>query len=109
MLFRIRFFSSTNPGIARIWIEGRSSSTPTLATSEADRGIVANCSDVAKEFRLDYKIMDPVYVDYTPVGTQQAVGYLNVYTNNANYGASIVATDYFVIIPQITFQFRGFA
>lgn len=109
VLFRIRFFSSTNPGIVRFWVEDRSSSAPTLAIAEAARGVVANASDVTREFRLDYKIMDPVYVDYTQLNATQSVGYFNVYTNNANYGASAAATDYCVVTPVFTIQFRGYA
>jgi hypothetical protein len=107
--FKVRMFSSTNPGVVRVWVEDRLSSAPTLATAEAAKGLFINASCVNKEHLLDYKIYDPVYTDFTALNATQSVGYLNVYTNNANYGASTVATDYLMITPMFTFQFRGFA
>ncbi len=53
--------------------------------------------------------MDPVYVDYTQMNSSQTIGYINTFTNNANYGSSTVATEYLVIIPNMLFQFRGLA
>lgn len=107
--FHVRFFSSTLPGILRVWVEDRSNATPTLAIAQADKGLSPNMSDVARRHMLDYRIMDPVYVDYTQLNATQGIGYLNVYTNNAQYGSTVVATDVCVITPEFTIQFRGFA
>jgi hypothetical protein len=104
-----RPFSSSNPGIVRAWIEPRSNATPTLAIAEASDGLIFGASDVVHDHLLDYKIMDPVYVDYTQVSVTQSVGYLNVYTNNANYGSSAAATDYFAVSIEFVIQFRGLA
>jgi hypothetical protein len=90
-------------------VEDRSSSAPTLATAEAAKGLFFPAADITKMHLLDYKIFDPVYTDFTALNATQSVGYLNVYTNNANYGSSTVATDYFSITPVFTIQFRGFA
>jgi hypothetical protein len=90
-------------------MEDRDSTTPTLAISRADRGLLVNASEITKEHDLDYKIYDPVYTDYTQLNATQTIGYLNVFTNNANYGSSAAATDYMLVTPELTFQFRGFA
>ena len=104
-----RCFSSSNPGVIRAWIEPRASTTPTLAIAEASEGLAFNASDVTRDHILDYKIMDPVYVDFTQVGTTQGVGWINWFTNNANYGSSAAATDYFMAHIVCTIQFRGLA
>jgi hypothetical protein len=104
-----RLFSSANPGVIRAWIEPRSSAAPTLAIAEASEGLVFSASDTVTDHLLDYKIMDPVYVDYTALSATQSVGYLNVYTNNANYGSSAAATDYMVASIEFVIQFRGLA
>jgi hypothetical protein len=109
VLFRFNCFSSTNPGLIRAWIEDRSSSAPTNAIAEAEKGISFAAGDITRTHTLVYRIMDPVYVDYTALNATQSVGYLNVFTNNANWGSSTVATDYFTCVPEFTIQFRGFA
>ncbi len=108
---RIRFrpFSTTNPGVIRAWVEPRSSSTPTLAIAEASEGLVFSASDVVTDHLLDYKVMDPVYADFSGLNVTQPFGWLNYFTNNAQYGSSIVATDYFVASIEFVIQFRGLA
>lgn len=109
VIFDCRTCSTSNPGLIHVWIEDRSNSTPTLAIAEAAEGLFFNMSASDTPHQLDYKINDPVYVDYTQLNATQTIGYLNVYTNNANYGANAVATDVLVIIPHFVIQFRGLA
>lgn len=104
-----RNFSSANPGLVRAWIEPRSTATPTLAIAEASEGLAFNASDITKGHLLDYKLMDPVLSDFTQVGTTQNIGNINWFTNNANYGSSTVATDYFLVHIEFVVQFRGLA
>jgi len=80
-----------------------------LAIAEASEGLAFNAADITRPHLLDYKIQDPVYVDFTALNATQSIGYLNVYTNNAQYGASTVATDYLVIHSEFVIQFRGLA
>lgn len=104
-----RNFSSANPGLVRAWIEPRSTATPTLAISEASEGLAFNASDIVNPHLLDYKVMDPVLADFTAIGTTQNIGNINWFTNNANYGSSTVATDYFLVHIEAVIQFRGLA
>ncbi len=109
MIFDCRTCSTSNPGLIHVWVEDRSNATPTLAIAEAAEGLFFNMSASDTPHQLDYKINDPVYVDYTQLNATQTIGYLNVYTNNANYGSNAVATDVLVIIPHFVIQFRGLA
>ncbi len=102
-------FSSTNPGMVRGWVEDRSNATPTLAIAEASEGLCFSAGDVVTPHVLTYRIMDPVYIDYTQLNATQTIGYINTYTNNANYGATGVATDYVGVHAKLLFQFRGLA
>jgi hypothetical protein len=108
---RIHFrpFAATNPGLIRAWIEPRSTATPTLAIAEASEGLAFSAADVTNTHLLDYKLMDPVFVDFTQTNATQNVGNINWFTNNANYGSSTVATDYFLVHIELVIQFRGLA
>ncbi len=101
-----RCFSSSNPGVVRGWVEPWDTATPTLAMAEASEGITFSASDITRPHVLDFKIFDPSRLDFTS-GTSSVIGYVKTYTNNANYGASTVATDYLVLHIRLLFQFRG--
>lgn len=105
--FLIRLFSSTAPGVLQYWIDEKSTSTPTLAEAQ-ERAVIsisASATDTMSE--LDWTCADPVDLAYLAISTVTNVATLKEYTNNANFGSSTVATDYYEVIPKFQVQFRG--
>lgn len=102
--------SSNNPGQINMWVEPLNSSTPTSASASTNNVVSFSAGGNNKVTKLIYKPLDFAYLDWTPVATSTgAVGYFNVYSDNANFASSIVATDYLVVRVWLTLQFRGFA
>jgi hypothetical protein len=105
--FMIRFFSSTNPGIVQFWIDEKSNSTPTV--NEAFERATLSCSASAVDTtpQMKWVCADPLDLQYVPIGTAVTLATFKMYTDNTNFGSSIVATDYLEIVPLFEFQFRG--
>jgi len=105
--FVIRFFSSTNPGIIQFWIDEKSASAPT-STEALERFVMsASAAQIDKACQLKWVCSDPLDLQYTAIGTSYTPATFKSYTNNTQFGSSIVATDYAEIIPHFTLQFRG--
>ena len=105
--FRIRLFSSTNPGLLQFWLDEKSAGTPTLV--EAQERAVLSCSAAAIDTmsELDWTSSDTLDLQYLAIATASTLCTFKEYTNNANFGSSIVATDYYEVIPAFQLQFRG--
>jgi len=107
-VFNIVCCSSTNPGVAIAWIDEKSATTPTQAMAFAAKGQRFNCSSVDRNHILTWTSNDPLDLQYVALGTAPNLAFMKVYTNNAVLGSSIVATDYLIVEPTYTVQFRGF-
>jgi len=105
--WRVRFFSSTNPGVIQFWIDEKSNATPTLA--EANERAVMICSAASIDTQPDLKWIcaDPLDLQYQAIGNSVTVSSFKTFTNNAQFGSSVVATDYMEIEPEFQLQFRG--
>jgi hypothetical protein len=102
--------SSNNPGSIVMWVEPLSNATPTSSLAATNTVTTFSAGGNSKVTTLSYRPVDYAYLDWTPVTTSTSpVGYLNVYTDNANFASSTTATDYCVIRATLTFQFRGYA
>jgi len=102
-------FDSTNPGVISQWYESaQSSTTPNAVAAENAPAQRFNASAVDRTHDLSYVPHDPGEQAWTPVGTAFTSGNYKIYTDNANYGASIAAKGYLVVNFDLTFQFRGF-
>jgi hypothetical protein len=106
---QVNCFSSTNPGILSTWVEEKSSAAPTNAICKAARANRFSAGDVFKKHQKHFVVADPLDLQYTALGTSKIVGYYDLYTDNAVYGSSVVATDYAEIVIKLLVQFRGFA
>jgi len=106
-VFKIRLFSSTNPGIIQIWIDEKSASAPTAAEAEERAVLTFSAASVDKNPELKWISGDPLDLEYLAIGSTATLATFKVYTNNANFGSSVVATDYLEMIPIFQFQFRG--
>ncbi len=104
----VRCFSSTNPGVISHWLEEKSATVPALAECEAAHALRFPAGDVFSPHTRLYHLHDPLDLEYTAIGTAKTVGYINVFTDNANYGSSAVATDYCSLQVRYLCQFRGF-
>jgi len=107
-IFKIRLFSSTNPGVLQFWVDEQSSAVPTLAEANERAVLICSAAAVDKALSLKWVAADPLDLQYTPIAITNIVpSTFKVFTNNANFGSSIVATDYLEVEPVFQFQFRG--
>lgn len=101
--------SAVNPGSICMWVEPKSSTTPTFSISANNYVTQFSAGGNMRPTTLTYRPTDIAYALFQPTSTSTfVIGYLNVYTDNANYAAPITATDLFVIRAEYTIQFRGF-
>jgi len=105
----IRCFSSVNPGIGNLWLDDSGNiSAPTATEAQQRQGVKHFMfSDVDKEHTLTYVPQSPQEQIWNPIATAQQIAQFKLYTDNANFGASIVATQYCSIQVMFTVQFRG--
>jgi hypothetical protein len=106
---KVRTFGSTLPGIITQWFSEDDSSTPTAtkATQAMSRSFSASSNE--KEHTVTYVPHDPAQQTWTLVASgAPVVGYHKLYTDNANFGSSIVATPYLSVMYDVWVQFRGF-
>lgn len=107
--WRIRLFSATNPGVIQFWLDEKSAAAPTLVEAQERYTISVSASATDTTPMLKWICSDPLDLQYLAIGTSTNVTTFKYYTNNANFGSSIVATDYFEIEPEFQVQFRGLA
>jgi hypothetical protein len=105
--FKVRLFSSNNPGVIHVWYDEQSTAAPTLLEAEERFVLSISASNVSSNNVLKWTCADPLDLQYRPIGTAYTPVTFKVYTDNANLGSSVVATDYFEVVPRIQFQFRG--
>lgn len=103
----VRMFSSNNPGVLQFWFDEKSASNPTLVEA-AERYVMSiNASDITSKKFLTWTARDPLDLEYTAITSSVTPVTFKTYTNNANFGSSIVATDYCEVEGAVRFQFRG--
>jgi len=107
--FRTQLFSSTNPGLLITWVDEKLVGNPTLAesTHKTNEKDSFNASSVDRIHELVWTPHDPLDQQYTAIGTATTFADFKIYSDNANYGSSAVATPYGQVYCTLTFQFRG--
>jgi len=106
---QIQFFSSTNPGVIRTWWDEKSNATPTEVEAEERATQSMSCSATDKVLLAKWSCSDPLDLQYSAIGTTYTPVTFKAYTDNANFGSSVVATDYLEVSGMFQFQFRGLA
>jgi len=106
-LFRIRLFSSTNPGVLQFWIDEKSNATPILAEAQERATLIVSASSTDRNPVLKWVSSDPLDLQYIATSASATLATFKVFTNNTNFGSSIVATDYLEVEPVYEVQFRG--
>lgn len=107
---RLRMFSSTNPGVLTCWYDEKNTGAPTLNESESKPRLVDTfpCSSVDQVHKITWVPSDPLDLQYTATSTTSVVPVtFKVYTNAADWGAPIVATQVAHIDQEYIVQFRG--
>jgi hypothetical protein len=110
-LLRFDCCSSSNPGIFNVWCEPESGATSAPAATDAknNKTLTFSCGDNSKTHVLRFNPHNPNTQIWTPITTvTQTCGNLKVYTNNADFGSTTVATDYVVVTGVMNLAFRGF-
>jgi len=106
-VFKIRLFSSTNPGVLQFWIDEKSNSAPVLAEAQERAVLVVSASSVDRNPSLKWVSSDTLDLQYIATSASATLATFKVFTNNTNFGSSIVATDYLEVEPIYQVQFRG--
>jgi hypothetical protein len=105
--FLVRLFSSTNAGVLQAWIDEVSTNVPTLAEARERATLIMSASATDTFPVLKWVCGDTDDLKYRPIGTAASLATFKIYSDFANFGASIAATDYFEVEPEFQFQFRG--
>jgi len=105
--FRIRLFSSTNPGVLQVFIDEKITVNPTLVEAQERATLILSASATDRTPELLWTCADPLDLQYQVITAVTQPATFKVYTDNANFGSSIVATDYFEVEPEFRVQFRG--
>jgi hypothetical protein len=105
--FKISMFSSLNPGLLMVFMDENSFGAPTLAEARERAQKVISAANVEKPLTITWTAADPQDLLYTAIGSGFTPAAFKVYSDNANFGSSIVATDYFETTAEFRIQFRG--
>jgi hypothetical protein len=101
--------SSTNPGTLNAWVEPQSSGTPSSSIAQNNKVLAFPIGGNNRVYKLNYSPTDFNFEGWTDLATTTfVIGYLNVYTNNADFASNIVATDAVTVRAEYTVEFRGF-
>lgn len=108
--YRVLLMSSTLPGILHMWLtSANDASAPSFNNAAQARTRRFSASANQKGHLIVHTPHDPADQIWSPIATTFTSGNFKIYTDNVNLGASTVATQYLVIEPVHTVQFRGFA
>jgi len=104
---QIRFFSSTNPGVIQFWYDEKQTGAPSLADAQERAVLVCSAASVDRQPLLKWICSDTLDLQYSDIGALVTPVTFKAYSDNANFGSSVVATDYFELEPEFQYQFRG--
>jgi hypothetical protein len=105
--FAVRMFSSTNSGVLRFWYDEKLASAPTLVEAQERAMLSVNASDITVRSAPEWTCTDITDLGYLSVSAPATKVTFKSYTDNANFGSSIIALDYCEICPEVLVQFRG--
>ncbi len=111
VMFKVDCCSQNNPGLINMWCEPVASATgaPNSTDAKQNKTVTFPAGDTSKTHVMKYNPNNAVTQAWTPVSNTTAVcGNFKIYTNNADFGSTTVATDYVVVTGTIWVAFRGF-
>jgi hypothetical protein len=105
---KLKNFSCSNPGLCNFWFTEDDTSTPTAAKALQAEAKQVNFADIVGNHKMTYVPHDPAQQTWTLVASgAPIVGYFKVFTDNANFGSTIIATTVGIIAYDLVVQFRG--
>jgi len=106
--FSLKCFSSTNPGLFTHWVDEKQVAAPTSAEALQKSMKSFSCASPSPHV-IKWAAKDPLDLQYTDIGTTNVIPVTyKIYTDNANFGSSVVATAYGQITCDLIVQFRGY-
>jgi hypothetical protein len=105
--FFVNVFSTANPGLLLQYVDEKVATAPTAAAVNERALVRYSAADVVKPHILTWRPRDVTDLVYTPIGSPFVPAYFKIYTDNANFGSSIVATPYLSYYTKYKIQFRG--
>jgi hypothetical protein len=106
--FTVRCFSSTNPGLLIHWIDEKQTANPTSAEA-LQKSMKSFSASSPSPHVITWTANDPLDLQYIDIGTTSTeLATYKIYTDNALFGSSIVATAYACVAPEFWVQFRGY-
>ncbi len=105
----ISLFSSTNPGQINFWWDEKGFIGPPSNTEALDKTqLILSAGSNQNRHVSTWTAHDLGDLTYLETSSPRTPVSFQVYTDNANYGSSVVATAYLTVTLELTVQFRGY-
>jgi len=101
---------AVSSGSMNFWFDEKSTATPTQneAVERTCVHLPINSSDSRSHRFMRWRARDLLDLQYTAIGTLTVKPVtFKAYTDNTLFGASIIATDVYLVKPVLLFEFRG--
>lgn len=98
-----------NPGIARCFFDEKNATAPVAvdAFERKNRQVYMNTAAPGSTLVMRYRATDLADLSFTAIGTTVTPIYFKVYTNNAQFGSNIVASQALLVSVNLHLEFRG--
>lgn len=107
-IMKIRFFSSSEPGLLLYWCTEDDAAAPNATAAIDAPTKQVNMSDITKSHSIVYVPKDPAQQTWTLVSSgAPVIGYFKCYSDNTNFGSKITAGNVATISFDFEVQFRG--
>lgn len=104
----IQLFSTNNAGVLNFWVR-TSGGAPTQTEALSQHPMQFAAADVNGRHEIVWVPTDPIDLEYKATSVSSNPAYVQVYTNNANWGAPIVVTTLGNLQLSFLIQFREYA
>jgi len=100
---------SASVGVSKMWFDEKNVANPTANEAQERTNVpLANTNAMSRSrMNLRWRARDLLDLQYTPIGTVGQPATFKVYTDLAQWGAPVAATNLWLIEPVFTFEFRG--
>jgi hypothetical protein len=100
---------SASVGVSKMWFDEKSTATPTSNEAQERTCVpLANTNAMSSSRKImRWRARDLLDLQYSPIGTATTPATFKVYSDNANFGASVVATPLWLVEPVFVIEFRG--
>lgn len=107
-VLKMKTFSSTLPGQINAWVDETLVTAPTAAQAQEYQGVTTFPAGANEMTHIvKWTPHSPTELAYLPCATASGNATFKIYSDNGNFGSSIVATQYMTYQMLMTIQFRG--